>query len=77
MFTWKNKVFLVARRELNSPYDIAPSSLPFVIRKFWNLLTYSLRAHTTALYMIDKSTMELHWIVDIPGCGDTAFPSII
>jgi hypothetical protein len=52
MFTWGDRVFLVARRDLNPPFDRAPKYLPFVVRKYFNLATYSLRAHTTAIWML-------------------------
>jgi len=77
MFAWKNRTFLVARRDLDPPFDRAPKTLPFLIWKYYNLATYSLRAHTTALWMLDQDDMSLKWIVDLPGCGDTAFPSIL
>jgi hypothetical protein len=77
MFTWNGKVFLVARRDLNGPYDWAPTWLPFTIWKFMNLVSYSLRSHTTSIWMVDRDTMELKFLTDIYGCGDTAFPSIV
>ena len=77
MFKWKDYLFLVGRRDLDPPYDRAPETWPFIIRKYWNLVTYSLRAHTSAIWFLDQKTMKLKWLMDIPGCGDTAFPSII
>lgn len=53
MFSWKNRTFLVARRDLDPPFDRAPDWLPFLIWKYYNLATYSLRAHTTSIWMLD------------------------
>jgi hypothetical protein len=77
MFTHANQVYLVARRDVDGPFQRANTSLPYDVQKYYNLATYSLRAHTTALWRINKQTMELEWIMDLPGCGDTAFPSIV
>jgi len=38
---------------------------------------YSLRRHGTALWKLNRSTGTLEHIFDLPGCGDTAFPSIL
>lgn len=77
MFTWKNQTFLVGRRDLNPPYDRAWKWLPFVIWKYYNLVSYSLRAHTTAIWRLDQDSMKLEWLTDLPGAGDNAFPSIL
>ena len=37
---------------------------------------YSLRRHGTAIWRVEKDG-SLIKIVDIPGCGDNAFPSIL
>jgi len=77
MFTHLNDVYLVARRDLNGPFDRGNTKLSFTEQKALNLGEYSLRRHTTALYIINKVTKKVEWIMDLPGCGDTAFPSII
>mmetsp|Transcript_19723 Transcript_19723/g.27507 ORF Transcript_19723/g.27507 Transcript_19723/m.27507 type:complete len:235 (-) Transcript_19723:26-730(-) len=77
MFTHENEVYLIARRDINGPYDRGHTHLPFDAQKYINLSEYSLRAHTTSLWRINKDTKELEWIFDLPGDGDTAFPSII
>jgi len=46
-------------------------------KKYANLIEYSLRAHTTSVWRLNKQTKKLEFLIDLPGCGDTAFPSII
>jgi hypothetical protein len=77
MFTYGGEVYLVGRRSLHSVYDQAWHWLPFTVRKYYNLAKYSLEAHTTALYRVNRETLELEYLLDLPGCGDTAFPSIV
>lgn len=77
MFTWNNQTFLLARRDLDGKFDVASRLLPFAAWKYYNLAHYSLVAHTTSLWMLDKENKTLIWIEDLPGDGDTAFESII
>jgi len=77
MFTHNNEIFLIARKDINGPYDRNHTELPFSVQKVINLAEYSMRAHTTSLYQIDKKTMQVIWLMDLPGDGDTAFPSIL
>ena len=51
-----------ARRDINGPYDQGYTHLSFDAQKYINLSEYSLRAHTTALWRINKITKELEWI---------------
>ena len=37
----------------------------------------SLRPHGTALWRLDRATGALERLLDLPGCGDTAFPSVV
>jgi hypothetical protein len=43
----------------------------------WNWVGYSLSPKTTALFKINKDTRKVEHVMDLPGAGDTAFPSII
>lgn len=42
-----------------------------------NWVGFSLSAKSTALYRINKKTRQVEWVMDLPGAGDTAFPSVI
>ncbi len=65
MFTHENDVYLIARRDINGPYDRNHTDLPFSVQKVINLAEYSLRVHTTSLYQIDKTTMTVVWLMVI------------
>lgn len=76
MFRHGNDLYLVARRDPNQPYwDKGLSSLPWELQHDINLATYSLRSHRTSLFKVLPDGLHLYY--DIPGCGDTAFPSIL
>ncbi len=76
MFRHGDDLYLVARRDLGGPFDLGLTFLPFEALRVANLAAYSLRAKTTTLYKIDRATRAVVPIVDLPGNGDTAFPSI-
>ncbi|MFT5054266.1 MAG: hypothetical protein ACI97X_001292, partial [Oceanospirillaceae bacterium] len=42
-----------------------------------NWTGYSFTPKTTALFKINQETRKVEWVMDLPGAGDTAFPSII
>lgn len=65
MFRHGDDLYLVARRDIGGPFGEDDS-----------LLDYSLRPKTTALYAIDREAHEIVHLVDLPGAGDNAFPSI-
>jgi len=77
MFRHGDDLFLVARRDVDGPFDLGYTELPFDVQKYLNLGEYSLRAHTTALWRLNPTTRQLEWIMDLPGDGDTAFPCIV
>ncbi len=66
MFRHGDEIYLVARRDIGGPFG--PDGAIF---------EYSLRPKRTALYRIDRETKKVVHLFDLPGAGDTAFPSII
>ena len=77
MFNHNNNIYLVARRNLDGEFSKAPAWFPYSLKKFYNLIRYSLTAKTTALYKLNKTLKEFEWLIDLPGCGDNAFPKIL
>ena len=77
MFHHGSELYLVARRDIKGPFDKVSDHLPFEVRKWLNLVSYSLRAHTTALFHLNRTTRSVEWVQDLPGDGDTAYPSIV
>lgn len=73
-----NDLYLVARRDPNGPYwnqDL--SWLPWELQHDINLAAYSLQSHRSSLFRVSQEKDDVEWLFDIPGCGDTAFPSIV
>lgn len=76
MFRHGNDIYLVARRDPVGPYDVAPADAPFAERQTTNLLNYSNRPKRTALYRLDTESRTIEHLFDLPGVGDTCFPSV-
>jgi hypothetical protein len=76
MFRHKNDIYLIARRNKDGDFSKTPKWLPESIVRGYNLTRYSLTPKTTALYKLNKQTKDFEWVIDLPGCGDNAFPAI-
>lgn len=76
MFRHGDDLYLVARRDVGGPFDQGLSDLSFEERRTRYLLAYSTRPKRTALYRIDRAARAVRHVVDLPGVGDTAFPSV-
>lgn len=70
---------MIARTDPLGPFMSNQTGLamPAVLHHLYDLVAYSFRPHGTALWRLNRSTARLEWILDLPGCGDTAFPSIV
>ena len=69
-------LYLVGRRDIGGPYDMGREDLSFEEQKSEYLYAYSFRPKTTALYRIDTQQRAVVHIQDLPGAGDTSFPSV-
>lgn len=76
MFRHGDDIYLVARRDIGGPFDQGRSDLSFLEQKFQYLVDYSFRPKRTALYRIDRENYAVEHLFDLPGDGDTAFPSV-
>lgn len=80
MFRHGNDLFLVARTDPSGKFW-NKSPLRFNIfdplYHLIDLAAYSLRNHGVAIWRMNPETAKLDHVLDLPGCGDTAFPSII
>lgn len=83
MFRHGDDLFLVARRDPNGPYwNHSWDTLPWVVEHDLILAEYSLHSHRSSVWRVNTTLApgvepHLEWVTDIPGCGDTAFPSIV
>ena len=76
MFRHGDDLYLAARRDVGGPYDMGKTGLTFKEKKADYLKAYSLRPKRFALYRIDRKNMKVVHLMDLPGVGDTAFPSV-
>jgi hypothetical protein len=65
MFRHGDDIYLVARRDIGGTFGPDGS-----------IVTYSMRPKGTALYRIDQTEHRVEKLMDLPGCGDNAFPSV-
>lgn len=77
MFKHGDEIYMIARRDPVHEYDREFRSLTPARRKFLLFAAYGLRPKRTTLYRIDRGRREVVTIGDLPGAGDTAFPSIV
>lgn len=76
LFRHGDDVYLLARRDVGGPYDRGLTYLPFDLQRIYNLGAYSLRLKRTALYRVEPAARRVVHLVDLPSCGDTAFPAV-
>lgn len=78
VFSLAGELYLVARTDPQGPF-MSEFSLPTtpVLHHLYDLVAYSFRPHGTALWRLNRETAQLERLLDLPGCGDTAFPSIV
>lgn len=78
MFRHGDDIFVIARKQLGrKEFGHANRNKSMKKQRLRNWISYSLSPKTTALYQLDKASKTLVWVMDLPGAGDTAFPSII
>jgi hypothetical protein len=78
MFRHGDDLFLIGRRHLGQkPFGKTNRKRKMSTQRIRNWTGYSFTPKTTALFKINQETRKVEWVMDLPGAGDTAFPSII
>ena len=80
MFRVGDDLYLVGRTDPTGHFENSnwiEDLLPKWLHHTIDLVRYSLRTHSNALWKVNKDTGALEKVLDIPGCGDTSFASII
>ncbi len=78
MFRHGDDLYLIGRRQLGKkPFGKVKRTKKMSTQRKGNWVGYSLSPKTTALFKINKETRKVEWVMDLPGAGDTAFPSIL
>jgi hypothetical protein len=77
MFRHGNDLYLIARKQLGrKPFGKTTRNKSIKKQRLRNWVGFSLSGKTTALYKINQAERKVEWVMDLPGAGDTAFPSI-
>ena len=81
MFRHGSELYLVARTDPDGPFwsrdNPLLNILPAWEHHLADLVSFSFRQHGTGLWRLDRDTGELSLVLQLAGCGDTAFPSIV
>lgn len=77
MFRVGKELYLIGRKQLGPvPFDRTDADSSWTYRRLNNWIRHSLTPKGTALYRINKESAKIEFVMDLPGHGDTAFPSI-
>lgn len=79
VFRHRDGIYLIARRNVSDTGDFAlnPSAPWSAAESALNQLDYSGRPKRCALWQIDRASLRVRHVIDVPGWGDTCFPSIL
>jgi len=77
MFRHQDQIYLIARRNLDGEFDKGKRWLADPIETLYYLARYWWTKKRTALYQLDTKKLEIKWLFDLPGKGDTAFPALV
>ncbi len=78
LFRYCDHIFLIARKNLGeNEFGFTSNKRSMTFQRLNNWINFSLSPKTTALYIIDKEKRTIRHLTDLPGYGDTAFPSIL
>lgn len=78
MFRHGDDLYLIGRRQLGKkPFGKVNRTKKMSAQRKGNWVGYSLSPKTTALFKINKESRKVEHVMDLPGAGDTAFPSIL
>jgi len=78
LFSVEDEIFLFGRRNISptGEYDLF-RDFSFFHRLLFNQLDYWSRPKRCSLFHLEKNSLHLTFLVDLPSKGDTCFPSII
>jgi hypothetical protein len=77
MFRQGEDIFLIARRNIDGPYDKQQRWLWNPVETLYYMARYWWTKKRTALYKLDKERLVMDPVFDFPSKGDTAFPALV
>jgi hypothetical protein len=76
MFKHHGEIYLLSRRAAKK-FDKGLNFLPFNLKRWLYLGLYSLGKIRTALFHLNRETVEFEEVFDLPSAGDNAYPSVV
>jgi hypothetical protein len=76
MFRQGEDIYLIARRNIDGPYDKGQRWLWNPVETLYYMARYWWTKKRTALYKLDKDNLTMDPVLDFPSKGDTAFPGL-
>lgn len=79
LFDWHGRTYVVTRRQraFGGRAAVLPDQVPEGARDIGDQFLYWTTPKGTVLYEIDRSTLAVKRVADLPGCGDTAFAAVV
>lgn len=79
VFRHRQDIYLIARRNVSETghYALNPDAPWSAGESALNLLDYSSRPKRCALWRLDRAALRVQHVLDVPGVGDTCFPSLL
>ena len=79
LFGHKGEIYLVGRRNVtpNGYYDLGTKGLTHAERHAKYLLDYWGRPKRCSVWFLNRDTVQIKHLIDLPSRGDTCFPSVV
>ena len=77
MFRHNDEIYLIARRNPDGAYDKKERWMWDPAETLYYMARYWWTPKRTALYKLDKDSLEMVPVLDFPSRGDTAFPGLV
>lgn len=82
MFARGSQVFIIGRRTTANDgkfelQGLAPGEKWSAAKAVHNLFNYSITPKRCSIWQLDRATLDVRWLVDLPSRGDTCFPAMI
>lgn len=79
LFRHRGRIFLIGRRNLTETghYALKPDAPWSVAETVLNLADYSAAPKRCSLWQLERASLTVRHVLDVPGWGDTCFPALL
>jgi len=79
LFSHEGQTYLIGRRNVTESgrFDLGRADLPAEDRPLRYQLAYWQTPKRCSLWKVDAVSLQVSFVLDLPSCGDTCFPSIL